>query len=473
MCGLGSLDVDPFEQLSSSYSKQRLHPNYGSDHFNSHKYDTEAIEFQDFNLINDSLLAGIGRIPSAWNVACALPTESMDTKVKNAHKGSERLDDDDRIHRKGKFGVDHLSGSVKTYYQKFIHQSTDRLPEILIECAAKSSNYLIGEAFQSMLTDRALESARKLKNRKTSRENHVQQFQGQLKDLMATIAGTKTRYIRCIKPNQDMIPRKTEHKTTVEQLECSGIFASLAVLHGSFPYKLSYDYMDTRYRCLMTKSMSSGSPSKVLRVKKMLCETLKGLSKGNRRDLPFAYGNTAVFLKSGAQNVLEVLRNQHLSSSAIVIQAYVRRYVASRRVIEMKHQLSTIQSFFRMVLVRLRFKKERDAATKITSFARRNHARGVLRTMKDELAATAARKIAYGHPRRQSSFTNRVPATTMTPTFVRRIKDVPTLRADLKALTHRAMTDSRKDGGAKHIQPTKGLSQPSGIPTKLFSEFQE
>ena len=477
MCGFGRFDVNRFEQLCADYSDERLHHQFRSDNFNKTKYehDAEGIDVHNIEIFNNSttiaLLEGKERIPSELKNKGAVPSGSMETsvsKAKNSHTGSG-TSVDERIHRIWQFGIDHLTGPVEYDAQNFINRNTGRLPECLIECAAKSGNQLIGHAFQSILTDRALESASKLKYRHITSGLHVQKFHGQLQDLTAMIAGTKTRYIRCIKPNKDMIPRKTEHKSTIEQLECSDISATLVVSRSTFPYELSYDFIETRYGCLMTKSMYSGPASKVSQVKKMLCETLKCLSKGNKRDLPFACGNTTVFFKNGAQNILEKLRRQHLSSSTILIQAFVRGRIASRRVIQMKHQVSNIQSFFRMVLVRLRMKRESEAATKIASIARRNQAIGVVRKMKYELSETI---IANGHSRRHTFETNSVSSTKI-PTTVRRIKDVPTLRADLvKALTQQAMT-GRKDGDAKRVHTTNAPAQTSGISTKLFSEFQE
>jgi myosin-5 len=510
MFGFERFDTNRFEQLCINYANERLHQKYVADNFDGIKdeYETEGIDLNDFKLINNSdtlaLLEGNGGIFSALNDECVLPNgtvEAFVSKIKASHRESRTLIDD-TFQRKWQFGIDHLTGPVDYDAQNFISRNNDRLPESLIECAAKCSNQLVGDAFRSLLTDRALESAKMLRNKSDSTGMLLQQFQGQLKDLMTTIAGTRTRYIRCLKPNQNMSPGKTDHKTTMKQLECSGISTILAISRKSFPYKLPYDFIVKRYSCLMPKG--AGSASHTSKVKTMLHDTLKELSMGHKTGLSFACGNTIVFLKAGARDLLEKLRRQRLSSAAIIIQASTRRFLVSRRVLGMKCKLSTIQSFCRMVLVRLRIKRERHAATKITSFFRRNQAISVVWKMKEEIAATAAQACAEGYPRKgkfeiKSVTEGTIPASVRPstavqacvngypkhgtieiesvaegtiPASVRRIKDVSSLRADLRALTQQTMMDSKVAGLAKQVGITNA-AHSSGKPKKLFSEFME
>jgi len=476
--GFERFDVNRFEQLCIKYANERLHQKYVSDNFNEVKdeYEAEGVDLNDFQLINNSstiaLLEGHGGILSALNDECSLPkgsAEAFVSRLKNSHKGSGTLIDD-RLDRKWQFGIDHLTGPVSYDAQNFINRNMDRLPESLVECAAKSGNPLIADAFQSLLTDRALESARKLKSRSEPRRLLLQQFQGQLKDLMLTIAGTKTHYIRCIKPNQDMTPRKTDHKTTLEQLECSGIATTLAISRKRFPHKLSYDFVIQRYGILMSKAVLPGSDSTAIRVKSMLHDKLGVPFMGHERDLPFVCGNTSVFLKAGARDILEFLRGETLSSAAILIQKVLRGHMAHRRVTDMKYQVSIVQSFCRMVIVLLRLRRQTEAATKIATFERRSQAIRKVQMMKDEVAARMAREEeAHEQAKRAMSEPDSV-SERMTSTVVRRTKDVPTLTADLWAITQQAIMEC---GVASRGAIAKNPGQSSQTPQKFISEFHE
>ena len=78
-------------------------------------------------------------------------------------------------------------------------------------------------------------------------------FKAQLFRLMETLSETKTRYIRCIKPNSKKTPLIMEHISTVEQLRCAGVVAAVTISRSAFPNRLEHTSVLDRFKSLWPK----------------------------------------------------------------------------------------------------------------------------------------------------------------------------------------------------------------------------
>lgn len=480
--GFERFATNRFEQLCINYANERLHNKYVVDNFNDVKdeYLAEGVDLYDFKLVDNSeiiaLLEGNSGILATLDEECVRPKGNAGAfvyKAKLAHKDSTKLIDD-RLHRKWEFGIQHFAGAVEYDAQNFLSRNADRLPEGLIECASKSQNSLIGDAFKLLLSDTGKKSLETNQNRKRPTNSTVlQKFQSQLKSLMTFMQGTKTRYIRCIKPNEDMIPRKINHRGIMQQLECSGLMTALIISRESFPNKLSYEFIMKRYACLMNSEVFAETMTLQEKVLLMLQNRLMPLSKISRNGLqrlPFVCGTTKVFFKAGAQDALEQFRFQHYESATIRIQSTVRRIDANRQIEHMKISVSVIQSFVRMALVCWRLKRQHSASTKISSWIRSRQAVMLRAELNKAKAATLIQAFARRNPIRREFMTKNA-AVRVLQKSMRQFKDSATLRAELKSLTKQALMDSKVSFLSKKVESEKVMHTSRS--KKLFSEFQE
>ncbi|KAL3924380.1 MAG: hypothetical protein SGILL_001080 [Bacillariaceae sp.] len=347
--------------------------------------ESQGIDLFDFKLIDNTptlhLFEGRHGLIVTLNEECLLPKgndESFVYKVKQRNTGSNKM-----LTRKldlpTEFGVVHFAGSVQYTAGSFVQANTDKLPESLIQCLARSTNTLIKDEFLKILASREVHGeGSKASNKKKNADNKtvLHKFQRQLKSLIVAMDGTKTRYIRCIKANAQMVPKITDHVSTIKQLECSGLMTALTISKESFPQKLTYDFIVSRYSCLINDSRLTkdvAGMEKQEKVRYVLVKWLKPMSTKNRdgtRTMPFACGKTKVFFKPGAQDRLEHLRRQFYERSSCTIQSWFRMMSAMKLLVLRKKSVLRIQSFCRMALAKARFEKQRLASTLISACMR-------------------------------------------------------------------------------------------------------
>lgn len=426
--GFERFEVNRFEQLCINYANERLHQKYVLDNFNEVKneYDIEGVDLYDFGLVDNSevldLFEGNPGILDSLNEECMRPkgnAESFVYKAKIKHQGSTRMIDR-LLHRKVEFGIAHFTGIVEYNAENFVEGNTDKLPDGLLECATKSSNKIIADELTSLLSARSHEGLNgKDANMKKKAANStvLQKFQSQLKSLMAAMHGTKTRYIRCIKPNADMIPKKTNHNITLQQLECSGLMTALTISRESFPNKLEYEFIIARYACLMEKQIHTldklERQAAVQNSLKTWLEPLARKSVNGTKTMPFACGKTKVFFKAGAQDRLEALRMEYYGNAATKIQALTRKLAAVDIFRRTQACIKVIQSFGRMSVEKALFQRKRQAATRLAAWIRGIQSMPILIGLRRNKAATTIQSFARGRPMAKKYRRHRTAAMTI------------------------------------------------------------
>merc|ERR1712238_165019 len=317
--GFEYFEINRFEQLCINYCNEKLQGKYVFDNFNKIKsqYIEEGVDLYDFKLVDNSeildSLEGRNGLITILNEECLRPKgndEAFVYKAKRAHSGPTSKLISEKLHKRTEFGVNHFAGCVRYNAHSFVMSNMEKLPTSLIECAAKSTNSLIQNEFQNLETGKVNYSAEdrlSMRRKKGANKTVLNKFQVQLKSLMSAIEGTRTRYIRCIKPNRSMTPKMTCHASTLRQLGCSGLMTALIIAKESYPQNLEYQFIFGRYACLLQNEevakIRAGIDLKE-RVHHMLTRWLNPMSKKNTngsRTMPFACGKTKVFSKAGAQ----------------------------------------------------------------------------------------------------------------------------------------------------------------------------
>ncbi len=380
--GFERFKVNRFEQLCINYANEQLQHKYVLDNFRQvqEEYEAEGIEIFDFKVVDNSdvldLMEGRLGLIISLNEECVRPKgndESYVYKIKIVHKEHSRLVDE-KLHRRTEFGVRHFAGPVTYDSTKFVERNTDKLPDGLLYCAAKSTNPLIRQEFERLIA--VHEETESAKGRKKKHRTVLEKFRNQLKSLMATMEGTSTRYIRCIKPNETMTPKMTDHYHTMRQLECAGLVTAIAISRESFPNRLGYNAIRERFECLMTKHNLKNivGMDKKDAVNYMLSNLLPSMADvqhgGTNLTQPFACGKTRVYFRTGALEHLETMRLDYYTTHTVVIQRWIRKIQASSHFLKMKDAAIQMQTFARCRIEMNRYRTQQAAALSLQCWCR-------------------------------------------------------------------------------------------------------
>jgi len=365
--GFERFDINRFEQLCINYANERLQHRYAVDIFSEVKeeYEAEGIELFDFSKVDNSgvlhLLEGRMGIITSLNEECKRPKGNDPAfvyRIKTMHTDSKHLIQTP-LDLPTQFGIRHFAGPVSYDASNFVERNTDKLPHDLMECACKSTNKTIRKEFQSLsLSVQDAMAGAPRKGGVTTRHTVITTFKNQLTALMESIEKTKTRYIRCIKPNHQMNPGTTNHLMTMTQLQSAGLVTAIAITRESFPNRLAYDTIMERFKILIPPDEMKRSGTLSDQVDFLL---VKLYNITETHDMPYALGKTKVYFRAGALERLESLRMEYFASRAIVIQTWIRLLLAGARYTKKRNAAVIIQSRCRTYLESDAFRRKQKA----------------------------------------------------------------------------------------------------------------
>lgn len=380
MFGFESFAINRFEQLCINYANERIQHKYAMDTFLSIKeeYEAEGIQIYDFSRVDNSdviqLVEGRTGLIMVLNEECVRPKgndESFVYKVKTIHKESGRLVSD-LLHQPTEFEIRHFAGCVKYDATGFVERNTDQLPKVLLDCAVGSENALIRKGFEHTVSE--LEKQQSNYRRKRSANTICSKFKSQLTALMEDIKNSRTRYIRCIKPNRRKLPVVMDHQIAMMQLASAGLVTAITVSRETFPNRLLYEVVWDRFRVLLPNDDIATKDGTVQeKAEHLLNELLKGKEKVVGGDViaPFACGTTKVFFRSGSLEMLESDRSELYSSKAVILQRRFRGILTRRKIRQMTAAAVKLQAQWRCSAAKNRYAVERSAVLKLQSWGRR------------------------------------------------------------------------------------------------------
>lgn len=256
------------------------------------------------------------------------------------------------------FGIVHYAGKVVYEATNFVTKNTDAFPQDFYDCAKNSSNEILANELtkDGMMNAEVVKKTKKKAPKRPSRNAKNQsaqssqrrgsvaadsvwtKFKGQLTNLMSNLETTRTRYIRCIKPNQEKQPLDMEHQSTIEQLRCAGVVAAVTISRSAFPNRLEHDIVLERFKSLWEKGehptqdelieMEPDEQPKYL-VEKLLTSSLKGLEQHPSEGTvvkAFVIGRSRAYFRAGSLEFMEALRLKKLGLWAIEIQRVGRGF---------------------------------------------------------------------------------------------------------------------------------------------------
>lgn len=200
------------------------------------------------------------------------------------------------------FLIRHFAGAVCYETNSFIEKNNDALHASLKNLMLEAGHELLRDLF----TDRA-QSDRSTKssqlqvhtanyhqpvnsNNKLNFISVGTTFRSQLNDLMCKLRSTGSHFIRCIKPNSEMVAHKFEGGQILSQLHCSGMDSVLKLMQQGYPSRSSFNDIYQTYKQLL--------PAELARLDSHLfCRALfKAIGLA---DSDFRFGSSKVFFRPG------------------------------------------------------------------------------------------------------------------------------------------------------------------------------
>ena len=103
------------------------------------------------------------------------------------------------------FSIQHFAGKVEYHIDKFLEKNKDSVSPLIESVLANSSNSILMKNFKDLISE-GVDS----QDSKTKGNSLAFQFKDQLNELMKVLNVSSPRYVRCIKPNNQMKPKLLE-----------------------------------------------------------------------------------------------------------------------------------------------------------------------------------------------------------------------------------------------------------------------
>eukprot|EP00549_Striatella_unipunctata_P025542 CAMPEP_0118706900 /NCGR_PEP_ID=MMETSP0800-20121206/20862_1 /TAXON_ID=210618 ORGANISM="Striatella unipunctata, Strain CCMP2910" /NCGR_SAMPLE_ID=MMETSP0800 /ASSEMBLY_ACC=CAM_ASM_000638 /LENGTH=382 /DNA_ID=CAMNT_0006609581 /DNA_START=53 /DNA_END=1201 /DNA_ORIENTATION=- len=87
------------------------------------------------------------------------------------------------------------------------------------------------------------------------------QFSRQLKELRKKIDLTQPHYVRCLKPNDDLVPDRFDRAIVASQLRCGGILEAIRVSRAGFTQHYPHEEFYRRYKSINRKKQTNSRKS--------------------------------------------------------------------------------------------------------------------------------------------------------------------------------------------------------------------
>ncbi|NXC11337.1 MYO3A protein, partial [Orthonyx spaldingii] len=296
------------------------------------------------------------------------------------------------------FGIYHYAGKVLYNASGFLAKNRDTLPADIVLLLRSSENHLTRQLVTHPLTKTgnlahtkskttisyqmwtSQKSISHTKNEAGDTGHHPREttsmktqtvasyFRYSLMDLLSKMVVGQPHFVRCIKPNNDRQANKFDKEKVLVQLRYTGILETARIRRQGYSHRILFANFIKRYYliCYKTNDDPPVSP-----------ETCAAILEKAHLD-NWVLGKTKVFLKYYHVEQLNLMRKETVDM-IILIQAYVRGWLGSRRYKKIKEQREQsaikIQSVARGYLLR-RKRKELTETRNKAAITIQSHYRG-------------------------------------------------------------------------------------------------
>jgi len=369
--GFESFDVNSFEQLCINFCNEALQQQFNKYVFKleQEEYEREGIDwsfisFPDNQDVLDLIEMKHTGILSILDEQCLFPRSTDQSFARAAYEkcmGNPRFDvtNTQRIH--GAFSIEHYAGFVAYDTSNFLEKNKDELPKESTELLMSSSLPFI-VALGKILRDPppghtsldlfSTPSKRDLRRANSSllRDSVGSQFTSQLRELRERINQTTPHYVRCLKPNDNLIPSTFDSLVIADQLRCTGVLEAIRVSRVGFPQRYTHKGFVQRYRMLavgdvrrrmkfakgkdlcevFVNAASDLVSERLHETGAVISPSKNGITGRNKNaTVGIQLGLSKVFLRLGTFEALEYLRNEKMAVAAVRLQAATRGFLAT------------------------------------------------------------------------------------------------------------------------------------------------
>ena len=389
--GFESFKFNSFEQLCINYCNEALQQQFNLFVLKNEQaeYDKEGIEWsfisfpdnQDVLDLIDKKGSGILAVLDDQCRAPGTTDKSFCSALYKKCTGHPRFEADFRQVGGQLFAVKHYAGPVEYHTDGFVQKNRDELPKEATELLLSSTKEIV-QQLGAIIRDppQASSASRSISPaRRTGASAKVTvggQFSRQLHDLRRKIDLTSPHYVRCLKPNDLLVPDHFNPLIISDQLRYAGVIEAVRVSRVGYPHRYSHSAFVARYRVLelaaLKKAQKTSRRTKPvvvltnaisMRVWRVQCEQdgtsdseeeKKSDEPPNLVSVGIQVGKTKVFLRRRAFEILEQLRRGTMAEAAVQMQKVGRRYVARRDYLSTRRDIVLVQCLVRVQAAKAR-----------------------------------------------------------------------------------------------------------------------
>ncbi|KAI5635816.1 myosin head (motor domain) domain-containing protein [Phthorimaea operculella] len=374
---MGILDIygfeifpkNSFEQFCINFCNEKLQQLFIQLTLKSEQeeYQREGIEWEPVEYFNNIIICDLIEVRhkgiiSILDDECLRPGDATDLSF--LEKMSQQLDGHPHFksHRKvdsrtqklmgrDEFCLVHYAGEVTYNVNSFLEKNNDLLFRDLQGLMASSGNSIVSTSFQEY----------DFQSKKRP-DTAITQFKNSLNELIKILSSKEPSYIRCIKPNDNKMPMQFDEKLVSHQVKYLGLMENLRVRRAGFAYRRTYEAFLERYKCLSAATWPNYRGPARDGVQKLV-EAL-GYEKEEYR-----MGNTKIFIRFpktlfDTEDAYQLKKNE----IATIIQSRWRGYWQRKKYLEMKRAAIIIQKWVRRFLAQRLRARRRHAADVIRAF---------------------------------------------------------------------------------------------------------
>eukprot|EP01099_Mayorella_cantabrigiensis_P000735 TRINITY_DN1324_c0_g3_i1.p1 TRINITY_DN1324_c0_g3~~TRINITY_DN1324_c0_g3_i1.p1 ORF type:complete len:1073 (-),score=292.52 TRINITY_DN1324_c0_g3_i1:865-4083(-) len=364
--GFENFAVNSFEQMCIDYANEKL-----QQHFNRHifKLEQEEYEREKINwskiIFNDNqpcidLIEKQNNPPgilSLLDEECRFPKSSDQTfltKIATVHAKTPDFFKP-KTHNNS-FVLNHYAGQVEYQVEGFLEKNRDTLSPDLVKLMQASELQLIKDIFpvESESNKAPITIGRNFKN--------------QLISLTDTLSATAAHYVRCIKPNNLLVPSNLDDELVLAQLRYAGMLETIRIRKLGYPIRYPCDEFYKRYYIIGGKRLDKSATDEQYREAcNKLLEKVKGLEKNEN----WQQGLTKVFFKDAVFGLVEDMRNKKLVKFVQTLQGWWRMILIRDYYRQMRKNIIIIQKVVRGKIGRLQYLYDRRCVILTQAAARR------------------------------------------------------------------------------------------------------
>jgi len=347
--GFESFKVNGYEQLSINYANEKLQQKFTKDIFQAVQleYEAEGIDLDQISYDDNSdildLIEGKKGLIKQLNEQGKMQSGSDKLFVSAVFKENKKYTWNKKTNPQGciltdikggplGFIIHHYAGQVKYTAAGFRERNVDKLPEDLQLCAKTSVNEIVSKHLNNdcmMKTEVQVE-----KKGKAGDATIWTKFKTMLDSLMLNLTTTRSRYIRCVKPNKVKKPLLLQHFTTVEQLRCAGVVAAVSITRSAFPTKLSHKEAVQKFKIMAASGAKISGDDWASKCIDLMDPVLESMAKDGVKG--YVMGNSNVYFRGGVMEYLEGSRAKFLLKWVIKLQRFGRGYLVRKALVALK-----------------------------------------------------------------------------------------------------------------------------------------